>query len=257
MVQKVFNRVEKKYLMDESTYLAFKSDLDEYMLEDEYGLHNIRNIYYDTDSDELIRTSIEKPEYKEKFRIRCYGQPSYDSMCFLEIKKKYKGIVNKRRIALPMEEAMDYLEKGITPSKTGQIFNEIEYFISHYNIKPKRYLAYDRIAMFGKEDKEFRVTFDSNIRSRTHNLTLSIDEENEELLDEGMRLMEVKITGGTPLWFVRLLGKHQVYPVSFSKYGSFYKKQIADQRKTVRVCEKSAEVYEYNEAIINSLKEII
>ena len=48
------------------------------MAEDQYGLHTIRNIYYDTECDELIRTSIEGPKYKEKFRIRCYGKPTYD-----------------------------------------------------------------------------------------------------------------------------------------------------------------------------------
>ena len=107
-IQKVFNRYEKKFLLDENTYNSFKRELDEYMLEDEYGLHTIRNIYYDTPTDELIRTSIEGPKYKEKFRVRCYGTPTYDSMCFLEIKKKYKGLVNKRRVAIPMEEAEQY-----------------------------------------------------------------------------------------------------------------------------------------------------
>ena len=140
-IQKVFNRYEKKFLLDEKTYMAFKKELDEYMLEDEYGLHTIRNIYYDTPTDELIRTSIEGPKYKEKFRVRCYGRPTYDSMCFLEIKKKYKGLVNKRRVAIPMEEAEQYLIEGKLPSNPNQIFKEIDYFFSHYTLEPKRYIA--------------------------------------------------------------------------------------------------------------------
>lgn len=227
-IQKVFNRYEKKFLLDENTYLKFKKDLDEYMEEDNYGIHTIRNIYYDTPTDELIRTSIEGPKYKEKFRVRCYGKPSYDSMCFLEIKKKYKGLVNKRRVAIPMEEAESYLLDGVLPTNPNQIFREIDYFFSHYHLEPKRYIAYDRLAMFGKEDSEFRVTFDMNIRSRDYNLTLYSDEDNEYLLEPGQRLMEVKISDSMPLWFVRLLSRYEIYPTSFSKYGNFYKKQLKE-----------------------------
>ena len=227
-IQKVFNRYEKKYLIDEETYIAFKKELDEYMTEDEYGLHTIRNIYYDTPTDELIRTSIEGPKYKEKFRVRCYGMPSYDSMCFLEIKKKYKGLVNKRRVAIPMEEAERYLIEGQLPSNPNQIFKEIDYFFSRYPLEPKRYIAYDRLAMFGKENPEFRVTFDINIRSRDFDLTLYKDDENDYLLQDGQRLMEVKISNAMPLWFARLLSKYEIYPTSFSKYGNFYKRQLRE-----------------------------
>lgn len=227
-IQKVFNRYEKKFLLDKNTYNNFKKELDEYMLEDDYGLHTIRNIYYDTPDDELIRTSIEGPKYKEKFRVRCYGTPTYDSMCFLEIKKKYKGLVNKRRVATPMEEAERYLIDGVMPSHPNQIFKEIDYFFNHYPIEPKRYIAYDRLAMYGKEDPEFRVTFDMNIRSRDYNLTLYSDSGNDFLLEPDSRLMEVKISNAMPLWFARLLSKYQIYPTSFSKYGNFYKKQLKE-----------------------------
>jgi hypothetical protein len=227
-IQSVFDRYEKKYVIDEKTYNSLMNDLDQYMEIDEYGLYNIRNIYYDTDCDELIRTSIEGPKYKEKFRVRCYGAPSYDSMCFLEIKKKYRGIVNKRRVAIPMEEAENYLIKGIMPTNPNQIFYEIDYFFNHYGIVPKRYIAYDRIALFGKEDHDFRVTFDKDIRSRVSNLSLYYDEDNEYLLEPNQRLMEVKIAESMPLWFAQLLSKHEIYPVSFSKYGNFYKKQVLE-----------------------------
>ena len=229
--QKVFNRYEKKYLLDNETYKRFKSELDQYMTEDEYGLHTIRNIYFDTMDNELIRTSIEKPKYKEKFRIRCYGEPKEQGKYFLEIKKKYNGLVNKRRIILPIEQAIDYIENGITPQKSGQIFNEIDYFLNHYELYPKRYIAYDRIAMYGNEDSSFRVTFDINIRSRVDNLTLDWDDDNEYLLSAGNHLMEVKISDAMPLWFARLLSKYEIYDTSFSKYGNFYKKQLINERK--------------------------
>ena len=109
-------------------------------------------------------------------RDRCYGTPDADSEIFLEIKKKYKGIVNKRRIVLSTEEAAAYLEEGQHPRQDSQILKEIDYFLKHYKMKPKVYLAYDRVALFGNEDHEFRVTFDTNIRSRNFDLRLENDE---------------------------------------------------------------------------------
>lgn len=222
MFQKVFNRYEKKYLLSPETYLALKEELDDYMVEDAYGWHTIRNIYFDTQDNQLIRTSIEKPKYKEKFRVRCYGQPDEESRCYLEIKKKYKGLVNKRRIELSIKEAREYLLDGIEPKKQEQIFKEISYFLSRYDVQPKRYIAYDRLAMYGKEEPEFRVTFDENIRSRVDKLTLTWDGDTEFLLEPGYKLMEVKVYGAMPLWFVNILSKHKIYNTSFSKYGKFY-----------------------------------
>lgn len=229
MVQKVFNRYEKKYLLDRDTYLKMREALEPYMTEDEYGLHNIRNIYYDTDDYELIRTSIEKPKYKEKFRIRCYGQPDENSNYFLEIKKKYNGLVNKRRMVLKQGKAVEFLSSPDKRNGEDQITREISYFLQHYPIKPKLYLAYDRIALFGKEDKSFRITFDQNIRSRDHDLDLRNDQDTTPLLEEGQYLMEVKIGESMPLWFVEILSKLKVFSVSFSKYGNIYKNSVTTQ----------------------------
>lgn len=231
MAQNVFQRYEKKYLLDENTYEALRNDLEGYMVEDGYGWHTIRNIYFDTEDNQLIRTSIEKPKYKEKFRVRCYGQPREDGACFLEIKKKYKGLVNKRRIQLPIAEAKDYLNRGTKPAEQSQIFREIDYFLERYHVIPKRYIAYDRLALRGIVDEEFRVTFDKRIRSRVSDLTLFSDENTELLLPPDMVLMEVKITDAMPRWFTRILTKHGIYNTSFSKYGRFYMRE--QQRKNV------------------------
>lgn len=144
MIQKVFNRVEKKYLLNKEQY--------------------------------------------EK--LRCYGQPKEDSDIFLEIKKKYKGIVNKRRITLKPDEAVKYLYEDIKPEHGGQIMREIDFMKQRYGMKPVLYLAYDRLALYGKEDKEFRVTFDRNIRSRRENLTLFSDEENTYLLEKAPKILQ-------------------------------------------------------------------
>lgn len=225
MAQAVFNRYEKKYLIPEEIYLELRSRLRPYMQEDQYGLHTICNIYYDTPDSYLIRHSIEKPVYKEKLRLRSYGIPTLQSTVFLEIKKKYRKVVNKRRIQLTLQEAYDYVERGIRPQTDSQILHEIDFFLSRYSLVKGIYLAYDRIALFGKEDHEFRVTFDQNIRSRRSLMGLENGDFGEMLLPEGYYLMESKIMGATPLWFTEILSDLAIYPVSFSKYGNIYKKE--------------------------------
>ncbi len=225
MAQTVFNRYEKKYLMPDAICRELRLRLRPYMKEDEYGRHTICNLYYDTVNDLLIRRSIEKPVYKEKLRLRSYGIPQMDSTVFLEIKKKYEKVVNKRRIQLTLQEAYDFVEQGIYPQKDGQIVREIDFFLRRYPLERGLYLAYDRVALFGREDREFRVTFDENIRSRRRLMGLENGDAGEPLLPEGWHLMETKIMGASPFWFTRILSDLRIYPVSFSKYGNIYKNE--------------------------------
>ena len=125
-VNYTFQRVEKKYMLSPNQYEQFISEIKPYMQLDEYGLHTICNIYYDTMTNELIRTSIEKPRYKEKLRLRSYGIPDDDSTVFLEIKKKFNGVVFKRRVSMQHDEAMAYIESGIRPNFENQILFEID-----------------------------------------------------------------------------------------------------------------------------------
>jgi len=226
MAVTVFNRYEKKYLLTEEQYRFLQKKIEDYMEEDEYGLSTICNIYYDTEDSYLIRRSIEKPEYKEKLRLRSYGIPSLDSTVYLEIKKKYQKNVNKRRIALTLKEAYDYLEKGISPKNNSQILNEIDYLIRRLHLKRNLYLAYDRIAYRMKDGSEFRMTVDHNIRSRKNDMGLERGDQGELLLKEDQYLLETKISGATPLWFAHILSEGKIMPVSFSKYGSIYKQNV-------------------------------
>lgn len=223
MAQTVFNRYEKKYLMPEEVYHELRCRLQPHMQEDAYGLHTICNIYYDTPDSYLIRHSIEHPVYKEKLRLRSYGIPTLDSAVFLEIKKKYRKVVNKRRIQLTLQEAYDYVERGIRPQQESQILHEIDFFLHRYPLERGLYLAYDRIALFGREDHEFRITFDRNIRSRRTVMGLENGDCGKLLLPDGYYLMESKVMGATPLWFTEILSELSIYPVSFSKYGNIYK----------------------------------
>lgn len=201
-----------------------------YMNVDQYGLHTISNIYYDTDNYELIRTSIERPIYKEKLRLRAYGTPGEEDFVFLEIKKKFKGIVYKRRVQLKLREARYYLQEGEQPENSGQILREIDWVWNKYHLVPKVLIAYDRLALFGKEDENLRITFDQNIRFRESVLDLSKGPWGYPLLDPERFLMEIKIPDAMPLWLSKLLNEQRIFPASYSKYGQCYKEYLIDRQ---------------------------
>lgn len=220
----VFERYEKKYLLTEEQYHQLLCSLEEHMHRDQYGLHTICSLYMDSDDFLLVRRSMEKPEYKEKLRLRSYGIPRPDSTVFLELKKKFKGVTYKRRIPIPFAEAEAFLLDGVQPRQDSQILREINYFLGMYDPAPKVMLLYERLALFGKEDEDLRITFDENIRWRAHQLSFSFGDAGEPLLPPGMRLMEIKISDAFPIWLTRMLAELKIYPVSYSKYGNAYKR---------------------------------
>lgn len=224
-----FERCEYKYLMTSEQYSLFRSLIDKYVEDDEYCESSIRNIYYDTEDYRLVRTSLEKPVYKEKLRLRSYGSPSPEDTVFIEIKKKFGGVVYKRRIPLALTDAENYLINGAVPElpeEHRQIFKEIDYFIHFYNPFPRVFLAYERTALVGREDKELRLTFDRNIRSRRENLSLSEDDSGELLLPAGTYLLETKAEGALPFWLIRALEQAELKKMSFSKYGTVYSMEL-------------------------------
>lgn len=222
-MQTVFNRIEKKYMLNKNQYQSLLKEIHSYMMPDEYGYTSISNIYFDTDNFDLIRKSIDKPIYKEKFRLRSYGIPTLDDSVYLEIKKKYKKIVNKRRIILSLK---DFYEQ--TNNNT-QIEKELHYTFSYYHLKPKMFIAYDRNAYYGKDNSGFRIIFDKNIRYRIDDLKLEYGDEGILILPEGTCIMEIKSNLGYSLWFTKILSRLKIYPISFSKYGTAYQKYLKEE----------------------------
>lgn len=218
----VFKRVEVKYLIPADKAAAFRAAMDPYMQLDEYGLTTIQNIYFDTEDNTLIRRSLDKPSYKEKLRLRSYGVPGNDSTVFVEIKKKVGGVVYKRRAAMSLAEANDFLLKGRMPQADSQIIRELAYFRSFYKPVPRLFIAYDREAFYGKQDPALRMTLDRNIRFRDEDMDLTKGSAGTLLDEEGGILLEIKCNGALPLYVTRILTALRIFPVSFSKYGRIY-----------------------------------
>lgn len=243
--QTVFKRYEIKYMITPEQKAKVLEAMKPYMKPDNYGRTAIRNIYYDTDTYLLIRRSIEKPIYKEKLRIRSYGRAEPDSTVFVELKKKYKHVVYKRRISLPEKEAMEWLSCEKHCRKHTQISEEVDYFLEYYKtLHPTVFLSYEREAFYANDGSGFRVTFDDNILCRQEDLSLRAEIYGTPILPYGKTLMEIKCSGGIPLWMTRVLSEEHIYKTSFSKYSTAYRTLIFRQNHKINK-------YNLSEAAIN------
>lgn len=218
-----FKRYEKKYRINRNTAEKLLGIIKENLVPDKYGKSTICSLYLDTPDFLLIRNSMDAKDYKEKLRIRSYGTPTEKNDVFLEIKKKFKGVVYKRREVMPLSAAMDYVFSGKT-EKTGQIISEINYFMKVYNYpKPSMIVCYERDAYYDKSDKSNRITFDANIRYRADDLFLEHGTHGTKILPDDELIMEIKTEGAMPLWLSNALSKLKIYPSRFSKYANSYK----------------------------------
>ena len=222
----VMKRYEMKYIMNPEQTEYFKKSVEGYMKIDKFGLTSIASLYYDTPNYRLIRTSVEKPAFKEKIRLRSYGLATQDSPVFLELKRKAYGIVYKRRVqsTIPLVKKFFYGEGDICAG--GQINREITTFRDYYQtLVPACLIIYDRIAYF-QPDGDLRLTIDHNPRYRFEDLNLTTSMEGNSLLKDGYTILEVKVQQAVPLWLSDILTRGKIYKGSFSKYGEAYKQQL-------------------------------
>lgn len=219
----VFERIEQKYLISPDQRVALKTILGTRMQADQYGLQTVANIYYDDPDYSLIRYSLDKPIYKEKLRLRSYGRAQWEDHVYVELKKKLRGVVYKRRVIMPLKAAERFLNTGKIDGTMNQIQREIYNFCCRRLILPAAFVAYEREAWLDPADSGLRVTMDYNIRCRATNLSLSQPLEGVELLSVGQILMELKARRAMPHWMARTLSQLRIYPISFSKVGVYYR----------------------------------
>ncbi len=227
--QMTFQRYEIKYLLTRQEKERLLRVMEPYMRLDDYGRSTIRNIYYDTDDHRLIRHSLEKPAYKEKLRVRSYRKVTPEDPVFVELKKKYDSVVYKRRLVLPEGQVMDSFRNEKPLPDRSQIGHEIEYFRKYYRpLHPTVFLSYEREAYYALDGGDFRVTFDENILYRQRGFSLGDEIYGVPLLGSGQTLMEIKTSGGIPLWMSHCLSRQRIFKTSFSKYGSAYQDMMAN-----------------------------
>ncbi len=238
MSNDIFERIEKKYRITAAQKEAVLREIGGRLLEDRFCRSTIQSLYLDTPDHRIIRNSIEAKGhsvYKEKIRVRSYGTPGREDKVFFELKKKYKGIVYKRRICMTLAEAERYLEEGICP-KDSQIMREIDYAMDFYGRpKPAVMICCEREAYAIQDHPALRVTFDSNVRYRDRELSLGKGSQGIPITGSGEYLLEVKSDGAIPVWLSEILDRNKVYPSSFSKYGTAYQMIRAKARASKKI----------------------
>ncbi len=221
-----FRRVEEKYLLSEKEYKILKKRMNKYLKKDIYDKYTICSVYFDNDNHDSIINSLEKPIYKEKVRIRSYGVIDEVGYLYLELKKKYNGIVSKRRIKMNLKELDEYLNNNLEINN--QILKEIDYVIKKFNMKPSIFIAYDRESFVGISEENLRITFDSNLRSRNNDLVLNRNDSGKLFFKDNTYIMEIKTLDSIPIWLSKILSELSIYPKSFSKYGEIYKRRMIE-----------------------------
>ena len=218
----IFRRVEKKYLLTEEQHAALMEHLHGLIRPDTYPKSTICSEYLDTPDFRLIRASMAATVYKEKLRLRSYNTPGQEDRVFLEIKKKFKGVVHKRRVAMSYAEAREYLKTGI-PRRDTQIMREIDYAMRFYGRpRPAMLLSYEREAFVWTENPRVRLTLDRNLRYRAEDVDLSHGTAGKVILPADRVLLEIKTDGGMPIPLARILDACHIYPTRFSKYKTAY-----------------------------------
>lgn len=234
MIQTIFNRFERKYLLNESQKNDMVAFLKAHLIFDPYSVdetfYKVMNVYYDTPDHFVIRDSLLKPRYKAKLRIRAYQlNPADDALVFLEIKKKMQQRINKRRITLTFKDAKAYVNEGIKPILEDpldqQILKEIDYFIETHQVKPSIYIDYERLAMMSQDD-HLRITFDRNISFNEKEPDFNVHNNSILFPSKNLYLMEIKSDINFPFWLVRKLSTFEIFSQSFSKYGKIYQHHI-------------------------------
>jgi SPX domain protein involved in polyphosphate accumulation len=232
-ITKTFKRHELKYFVTPLQFETIKNEIDKRLILDSFcrkqGCYSIYNIYFDTANDEIIKHCLSKPYYREKLRLRSYTVPLKGSdNIFLELKKKINGVSVKRRAVLPFAQANDFLTKRIVPLlksyEDQEVIKEIAYFLSRYQVGPKVFISYRRLAYLDVDDPSFRLSFDFDILTRREEVSFFYGDYGTELLDTDDILMEIKCGKSIPFWLCRLLSEMGIHRTSFSKYGAEYKK---------------------------------
>ncbi len=239
MATEVFNRQELKFVVTRQQYQAMLPTLLQYMRPDKHNqdghTYRLYNLYIDTSDYALIRHSLNKPTiYKEKMRIRSYEPLRDDRMVFLEVKKRYKKITNKRRTKMALGDALRFVETGVVPERRAymnrQVVDELAVMLRQHAYRPTVAITYDRMAFHAIDaTSDLRMTFDANVMSRAYE-----GETQHQLLPHNKLIMEVKSCHNMPLWLVGMLDEQNIRKQSFSKYGTEFVRLLTEGKREER-----------------------
>ncbi len=230
MYEATMMRVEHKFPMTKAQQKEFLRRAMPHLEPDRYPEYDLHNIYYDTKDNALIINCLGHPMYKEKLRLRTYGDPTDTTPCYMEIKKKFRTTGVKRRISIREEEAHSYMRQGIPLADHSQIAKEIDYLVSTRHLMEKMFIAYHRKAFSGIAESDLRITFDTDICFRLDHLSLHKTGTETTITGDDEVLMEIKVSDRYPMWLSEILTDMKLYRRNFSKYGTIYSALTAKEQ---------------------------
>ena len=231
MAQEIFKRYELKFLLTMAEYSALRNAILPHMSYDTYGntegKYNIVTLYYESDDKKIYYETMNRLSFRQKLRLRIYDQADLNSSAFIEIKQKFKNVVNKRRTVIPLSEAYKVLAQpydedliNSVHASNPQILREALHFKDLYELKPSTVVSYDRQAFSGtaENEKDLRVTFDYNLMCRADDLAIENGPEGMHFIDQDAVILEVKVSDSVPFWLARILSDFNFSKQGFSKF---------------------------------------
>jgi hypothetical protein len=192
------------------------------------GRYPVVSLYCDSADRKCYWDAWRGVPSRRKLRLRLYGTQdgTLPSATFLEIKHRDGGEGAKRRVLMPLEQALAVINGGEAPSAgpaEARILEEARRLVVDEGFRPACVIRYDRHAyrFVGADGAEqLRITFDQGIRTRFDGLTPQAEDDRCALpvLAAGQCLMEVKGATTVPYDFAAHLSAHGIFPRSFSKY---------------------------------------
>jgi len=224
-----FNRFELKYLLTSEQAAHFENKIQGYLHPDTYGRggkYRLSSLYYDSSKYHFYWEKIEGIKFRRKLRIRHYesSEPLTDqTKVFVEIKQRLDRVTQKRRLRLAYQDALELCSGKSIPEillpEERSIAEEIHEMVLRYNLEPTSVVSYFRKAYLGTDyDEGLRVTFDTDLHYRTHDLDLRSKAKGESLLALHHVIMEIKVNERVPYWLTEFVGESNLKLIRVSKY---------------------------------------
>jgi VTC domain len=225
---RTFNRYELKYVVKVDKLANIRRSLEGRLEPDRFatnGKYVLTSLYYDSPDLVCFWAKVDGESRRRKVRIRVYEsrEPlNLESPVYVEIKQRVNRTTQKRRLKATYGEALQ-LCSGVRLDRDDvrdqRVADEVFDLAHRFDLRPTAITSYQREAWEGGwMDRGVRVTFDTDLRSRTSQLDLSSRTAGTTLMPPGLAIVEIKVNERVPGWLVRTVAMHDMRVETISKY---------------------------------------
>jgi len=227
-----YGRYELKYFLPPNQVKKLMAWSGTYVKPDDHAeiiegipKYNIRSVYFDTHDLGLYYEKMDGLKNRRKFRIRTYKRPDDETPVFLEIKYRFNTQVMKDRAKFSLANAKmilddrGYLDRMNPPIHLKKPAERFVHYFNNWNLQPIVTVVYDRIPFVGRNDRQVRLTIDTNMRFIDHrNENRLFFPHKEEPVPLPGTVLELKFDKLMPEWMRELLRRFDIRQQSISKY---------------------------------------